>query len=71
MIGYDDNMSIVYDRVSMSTLVDFHGELHYLIGPFLSREDGIAAGEEKCRCLGWKKPMADGVHTGRSLSGLA
>jgi hypothetical protein len=54
MQPYEIGMTIIYDVVTKSTFIGFRGEFHYLIGPFLSRREGIAAGEAKCLQLGWK-----------------
>lgn len=50
---YENGMSVFFDCVTKAVFIEFRGELHYLLGPFLSRSVGIAAGEAKCRELGW------------------
>ncbi len=54
MGDYEDGMAIDFDTVSKCVFIDFRGQFHYLIGPYTSRREAIAAGEEKCRELGWR-----------------
>ncbi|WP_395517539.1 hypothetical protein [Pseudorhizobium flavum] len=54
MDDYEDGMSVSFDVVSKSVFIEFRNKLHYLIGPYSGRRDGIAAGEQKCRDLGWR-----------------
>ena len=49
----ETDMATIYDMVSKSTAVSFRGKHIYLPGPYLERKAAIAAGEERCRKLGW------------------
>lgn len=53
MLHYEDGMAVFYDTVTKGVFVDFRGQFIYLSGPYLTRSSGLAAGEEKCRELGW------------------
>jgi hypothetical protein len=59
MQTYEPGMTIVYDVVSKSTFIHFRGKLHYLLGPFATRREAIAAGEAKCRELGWRPDQTE------------
>ena len=50
---YEADMAIFYDVVARTTSVTFRGKVVYLPGPYVDRKAGIAAGEERCRRLGW------------------
>jgi hypothetical protein len=54
MQNYESGMTILYDVVTKSTFIDFRGSFYYLLGPFTTRREAIAAGEAKCRELGWR-----------------
>ena len=54
MDRYEDGMVVFYDCVIKAVFIDFRGAFHYLIGPFTSRTEAIAAGEARCRELGWQ-----------------
>ena len=54
MSEYEEGMVIFYDRVTKGVLVDFRGAIYFLIGPFMNLEKATAAGEAKCRELGWQ-----------------
>lgn len=53
MRDYQDGMAD-FDTVSKSVFIEFRNQLRYIIGPYTSRRDAIAAGEAKCRDLGWR-----------------
>jgi hypothetical protein len=46
MQNYEIGMTIIYDVVTKSTVIDFRGRFHYLIGPYATRKDAIAAGKQ-------------------------
>jgi hypothetical protein len=53
MRDYEIGMTIIFDIEARSTFIDFRGQFYYLIGPFFNRNEAVAAGEAKCRELGW------------------
>ncbi len=53
-MAYEADMVIVYDAVKKTTAVVFRGQPAFLPGPYQTRKEGIAAGEEHCRKLGWR-----------------
>lgn len=58
MRDYEDGMAVDFDAVSKSVFIEFRNQLHYIIGPYTTRRDAIAAGEAKCRELGWRPTSA-------------
>jgi len=54
MSEYEDGMVVFYDCVTKAVFIDFRGGFHYLIGPYTTKAAAIAAGEAKCRDLGWQ-----------------
>jgi hypothetical protein len=52
-MAYESDMAIFFDAATKATTVSFRGKLIYLPGPYLDRRIGVAAGEQRCRELGW------------------
>lgn len=50
---YEAGMTIFYDVVSKAVIVEFRGKFVTLQGPFADTAEGVHAGEEFCRKLGW------------------
>ncbi len=57
---YEAGMQIVFDVVGKRAIIIFRGNLIDLAGPFANQAAAVAAGEQKCRELGWLG-SADGV----------
>lgn len=53
VVAYEIGMSIIFDVITKSILVTFRGDFTTLPGPYRSRTQGIATGEEFCRKAGW------------------
>jgi len=50
---YEPGMQIIWDVIAREVTVIFRGQVFSLLERFSSREQGIAAAEERCRGLGW------------------
>jgi hypothetical protein len=50
---YEAGMVILYDVVKKSVFIEFRDLTYYLPGPYPSHKEGVAAGEELCRSMGW------------------
>jgi hypothetical protein len=53
-MAYEPNMNVIFDSVSKAIVISFRGKLLYLPGPYLDRKAAVAAGEQRCRELGWQ-----------------
>jgi hypothetical protein len=53
-MAYEPGMSVQYDFITKKVTVHFRGQRVELPGTYESREEGIRAGEEYCRQLGWR-----------------
>jgi hypothetical protein len=53
-MAYEEGMAIFYDVVDRSILVSFRQELTILPGPFLNRQEGMIAGQDLCKAMGWR-----------------
>jgi hypothetical protein len=58
-MAYEADMAVFFDAMSKATTVSFRGTLIYLVGPYLDRKAALAAGEERCRELGWLDIIID------------
>jgi hypothetical protein len=52
-MAYELNMAVIFDTVSKAIAISFRGKVIYLPGPYLNRKTAVAAGEQRCRELGW------------------
>jgi hypothetical protein len=52
-MSYEIDMAVFYDVVAKTTSISFRGKVVHLPGPYVDRKAGVAAGEDKCRRLGW------------------
>jgi hypothetical protein len=50
---YEPGMQIIWDVIAREVTVIFRGQVFNLLDRFSTREQGIAAAEERCRGLGW------------------
>lgn len=50
---YENGMQVIWDVVGKRVTIVFRGVITPLPGTFSSQGDGIKAGEEHCRRLGW------------------
>ena len=57
---YEAGMQIIFDVVGKRAMIIFRGNLIDLAGPFANQAAAIAAGEQKCRELGWLE-SEDGI----------
>jgi hypothetical protein len=64
--NYETGMKVVFDEKSKAVSVTFRGRRHELKGPFESECEGIKAGQNHCRKLGWDCSSPD-PRTGRSI----
>jgi len=64
--NYETGMRVVFDEKSKTVSVAFRGRRHELEGPFESVHEGIKAGENYCRKLGWDFSSPD-PRSGRSI----
>lgn len=53
METYEDGMAVFYDCVTKAVFINFRGEVHYLMGPYVNKAQARLAGENRCRELGW------------------
>ena len=53
-MGYEPDMTIIFDALTKSCVVSFRGAHKILTGPYKNREQAIAAGEAYCRANGWE-----------------
>lgn len=52
-LTYEPGMTVMFDVVTKSVLVEFRMNFVTLDGPFANRQSGIRAGEAYCRKQGW------------------
>ena len=52
-MAYEPDMTVIFDPNSKAVIVSFRGKLTYLPGPYPDRKAAVAAGEQRCRQLGW------------------
>jgi hypothetical protein len=52
-MAYELDMAVFFDTASKAIAISFRGKLIYLPGPYLNRKAALAAGELRCRELGW------------------
>jgi hypothetical protein len=52
-MAYEEGMSIQYDGIKKSVRVLFRGKEYKLPGPYRDTNEGMKAGEDFCRGLGW------------------
>lgn len=60
---YEPGMQIFFDVIGKGTTIIFRGRVFSLSGPFESQDAAIAAGEQKCRELGWDDQAAHRTET--------
>ena len=53
-MGYEPDMTIIFDALTKSCVVSFRGAHKILTGPYKNRQQAIAAGEAYCRADGWE-----------------
>jgi hypothetical protein len=52
-MAYQPDIAVVFDAVWTAIVTGFRGKLVNLPGPYLNRKTAAAAGEQRCRELGW------------------
>lgn len=55
---YEPNIQIFFDVIGKGATVIFRGQVFYVKGPFKNHSEAIAAGEQKCRELGWNDDIS-------------